>query len=60
MSTVVLNKTIASKSRETFVNLRIDSSNILAEAISAIYLLEQTNLKSLFHEFLTSRTVFFC
>jgi len=59
MSTVVLSKTIASKSRETFVNLSIDSSAILAEAFSAIYLLEQTNLKNLFHEFLTSRTVIF-
>jgi hypothetical protein len=57
MSTVVLNKTIASKSRETFELLTIDSSDVLAEALCAIYLLEQTNLKDLFNEFLTSRTV---
>ena len=57
MSTVFLSKTIASKSRETFINLSIDSTDILAEAISAVYLLEQTNLKELFHEFITNRTV---
>lgn len=57
MSTVFLSKTIASKSREMFSLLSIDSSNVLAEALCAIYLLEQTNLKDLFSEFLASRTV---
>lgn len=57
-STVFLSKTIATKSRETFANLSIDSTLVLAEAISAVYLLEQITLKDLFQEFLTSRTVF--
>ena len=57
-STVFLSKTIATKSRETFANLSIDSSLVLAEAISAVYLLEPISLKDLFHEFLHSRTVF--
>lgn len=55
-SIVFLSKTIASKARDTFTNLNIDSSKIFTKAMSAIYLLETSSLKEIFQEFLDKRT----
>ncbi len=55
-SIVFLSKTIASKARGTFTDLNIDSSKVLVNAMSAIYLLENLGLKQIFHEFMAKRS----
>ncbi len=58
-SIVFLSHTIINKSRSTLVDSGKNvSSKILIDSISAIYLLENnTSLKKLFQEFISSRTV---
>ena len=54
-SIVFLSKTIAAKARATFTDLKTDSSNELVDAMSAIYLLDETDTKQLFGEFIAER-----
>jgi len=68
-STGFLSGLIVSKSKEACYGLTFKqtksslvsnnslNSNILSDALSAIYLLEKTNTKELFNEFLRNRTV---
>jgi hypothetical protein len=68
-STVFLSDLIVSKSREACFGLTSKqtksslvsntsvNSNIISDAIAAIYLLQNTNTKELFNEFLKNRTV---
>jgi hypothetical protein len=60
-SIVFLSHTIVSKSRATLVGSDKNvSSKVLIDAMSAIYLLENnSSLKKLFQEFVSSRTVSF-
>ena len=56
-SIVFLSNTIANKARDVFTDISINSAKTLTNAMSAIYLLESTNLKAIFNEFLKKRTV---
>ena len=50
-----LSKTIAAKARAMFTDLKTDSSNELIDAMSAIYLLDNSDTKQLFGEFIAER-----
>ena len=56
-SIVFLSNTIANKARDVFTDISINSAKTLTNDMSAIYLLESTNLKAIFNEFLKKRTV---
>ncbi|CAF0714065.1 unnamed protein product [Brachionus calyciflorus] len=56
-STVFLSNTIVNKARNKLLNsVNIQSSKILIDSICCIYLLENTNLKQLFQEYISTRT----
>ena len=57
-SIVFLSTTIVSKAKATFLNSKKNtSSKTLINAIAAIYLLENTTLKQIFQEFISTRIV---
>jgi len=56
-SIVFLSSTILKKAKSALNSKKILTSNILVNAITSIYLLENTSLKHIFNDFLQTRTV---